>query len=180
MPGLTVIRPTDANETVSAWAYALMQKDEPVALVLSRQNLPVFTETEGNLENLSKGAYILKDSSKTPDVILIATGSEVELAVKVKDELEKEGINVRVVAMPSWELFERQSPEYKEYVLPKTVTKRVSIEMGSTLGWERYVGLEGKAIGIDTFGASGPGSEVAASFGFTVDNIVKQVKELFN
>lgn len=178
IPGLTVIRPTDANETVSAWAYALKEKNEPVALVLSRQNLAVFPETENNLVELSKGAYILRDSKGTPDVILIATGSEVELAVQAKEELEKQGVNVRVVAMPSWELFEKQSSEYKEEILPRAVTNRVSIEMGTSLGWERYVGLDGKILAIDTFGASGPGVEVLEYFGFSVKSVVEQVKNL--
>lgn len=180
IPGLTVIRPSDANETVSAWAYTLSRKDEPVAIVLTRQNLPVFKETaEGNVEALSKGAYILKDSMKaSPDVILIATGSEVALAVQAKEELDKQGVDARVVAMPSWELFEKQTQEYKELVLPRSVTKRVAIEMGSPFGWERYVGLDGKIIGMDTFGASGPGEEVLERFGFTVDNIVQTVTKL--
>ncbi|MCK2000413.1 transketolase [[Brevibacterium] frigoritolerans] len=180
IPGLTVIRPTDANETVSAWAYALKEKKEPVALVLSRQNLNVFPETENNLVEISKGAYILRDSEGTPDVILMATGSEVELAVQAKEELEKQGVNVRVVAMPSWELFEKQTKEYKEWILPRSVTNRLAIEMGASLGWERYVGLDGKIIAIDTFGASGPGGEVLEYFGFTVKNVVEQVKKLIN
>lgn len=179
IPGLTVIRPTDANETMSAWAYSLSQKDEPVALVLSRQNLPVFKKTEHNLDDLSKGAYILKDSVEETSIILIATGSEVELAVQAREELLRQGLlGVRVVAMPSWELFEKQSKEYKEFVLPRSVTKRVAIEMGITLGWERYIGLNGKVIGLNTFGASGAGAEVLEHFGFTVDNILKVTKEI--
>lgn len=179
IPGLTVIRPSDANETASAWAYSLSKKDEPVALVLSRQNLEVFEETKGNVEALSKGAYVLKEAEGTPEVILIATGSEVELAVKAREELIKQGlIGVRVVAMPSWELFEKQPKEYKESILPRSVKNRVAIEMGTTLGWERYVGLDGAIVGIDTFGASGPGSEVLNYFGFTVDNVVTVAKDL--
>lgn len=179
IPGLTVIRPSDANETASAWAYSLSKKDEPVALVLSRQNLEVFEETKGNVEALSKGAYVLKEAEGTPEVILIATGSEVELAVKAREELVKQGVKgVRVVAMPSWELFEKQSKEYKESILPKSVKNRVAIEMGTTLGWERYVGLDGAIVGIDTFGASGPGAEVLNYFGFTVDNVVAVTKGL--
>ena len=132
--------------------------DGPVALVLSRQNLPVFEETKGNIENLSKGAYVLTETNENPDVILMATGSEVSLAVNAKAELEKENVSVRVVAMPSWELFNSQSKEYKEQVLPSSVTKRVAIEMGISLGWDRYVGHEGKIISIETFGASGTGA----------------------
>ncbi|WP_394555268.1 transketolase (plasmid) [Priestia aryabhattai] len=179
IPDLTVIRPSDANETASAWAYSLSKKDEPVALVLSRQNLEVFEETKGNVEALSKGAYVLKEAEGTPEVILIATGSEVELAVKAREELIKQGLKgVRVVAMPSWELFEKQPKEYKESILPRSVKNRVAIEMGTTLGWERYVGLDGAIVGIDTFGASGPGAEVLNYFGFTVDNVVTVAKGL--
>ncbi|WP_342044415.1 transketolase [Bacillus sp. OTU530] len=178
IPGLTVIRPSDANETASAWAYALQQTDGPVALVLSRQNLPVFHETEANLENLSKGAYVLTQTDEHPNVILIATGSEVSLAVNAKAELEKEDVSVRVVAMPSWELFDRQSKEYKELVLSAAVTKRVALEMGISLGWERYVGFEGKILSIETFGASGTGAEVMELFGFTTANVVQTAKGL--
>ncbi|MBM7651368.1 transketolase [Neobacillus cucumis] len=178
IPGLTVIRPTDANETASAWAYALQQTEGPVALVLSRQNLPVFNETKANLENLSKGAYVLTETNSIPYVILIATGSEVSLAVNAKNELEKENISVRVVAMPSWELFEKQSAEYKEAVLPSSVTKRVAIEMGIRLGWERFVGFEGKVLSIETFGASGDGGAVMKHFGFTTENVVNITKKV--
>ncbi|MGG1679083.1 transketolase [Neobacillus sp. NRS-1170] len=178
IPGLTVIRPSDANETASAWAYALKQTDGPVALVLSRQNLPVFQETQANLDNLSKGAYVLTQTNDQPEVILIATGSEVSLAINTKAELEKENLSVRVVAMPSWELFDRQPKEYKELVLPASVTKRVALEMGISLGWERYVGLEGKVLSIETFGASGTGAAVMELFGFTTENVVRTAKSL--
>lgn len=178
IPGLTVIRPSDANETASAWAYALQNSEGPVALILSRQNLPVFEETKANIESLSKGAYVLTETNENPDVILIATGSEVSLAAGAKLELEKAEVSVRVVAMPSWELFDRQTQEYKESVLPSSVTKRVSIEMGISLGWERYVGLEGKMISIETFGASGTGEAVMELFGFTIENVVQTAKNL--
>jgi transketolase len=180
IPGLTVIRPSDANETASAWAYALNQTDGPIALVLTRQNLPVFQETKANIENLSKGAYVLTQTNENPDVLLIATGSEVSLAVNAKVELEKEEISVRVVAMPSWELFNRQSNEYKEFVLPSSVSKRLALEMGISLGWERYVGAEGRVLSIETFGASGTGAEVMKLFGFTVENVVQTTKSLLN
>ena len=180
IPGLTVIRPSDANETASAWAYALQQTEGPVALVLSRQNLPVFEETKGNLENLSKGAYVLTQTNEKPDMILIATGSEVSLATNVKTELEKESVSVRVVAMPSWELFSHQSKDYQEQILPSSLTKRVSLEMGISLGWERYVGPEGKIVSIDTFGASGTGAEVMKLFGFTTENVVQLTKSVLN
>ncbi|QGQ45257.1 transketolase [Metabacillus sediminilitoris] len=178
IPGLTVIRPSDANETASAWGYALNQTEGPVALVLSRQNLPVFDETQANIENLSKGAYVLTQTNENPDVILLATGSEVSLAVSAKAELEKDHVSVRVVAMPSWELFSRQSDEYKEQVLPSSITNRVAIEMGISLGWERYVGMDGKIVSIETFGASGTGAAVMELFGFTTENIVQTTKTL--
>lgn len=180
IPGLTVIRPSDANETASAWAYALQQTDGPVVLVLSRQNLPVFDETKANIKNLSKGAYVLTQTNENPDVILIATGSEVSLATSAKAKLEEDDVSVRIVAMPSWELFDRQSKEYKESVLPSSVTKRVSLEMGVSLGWERYVGQEGKILSIDTFGASGTGAEVMNLFGFTTENVVQITKNVLN
>jgi transketolase len=178
IPGLTVIRPSDANETASAWAYALTQKEGPVALVLSRQNLPVYEATKANREDVAKGAYILAETNGKPDVILIGTGSEVSLAVNAKAELEKDNLSVRVIAMPSWELFERQSETYKQSILPDSVSKRIAIEAGISLGWERYTGLSGKVLSIDTFGASGPGNAVMEHFGFSVDNVVRITKEL--
>ncbi|MBV7509119.1 transketolase [Bacillus sp. sid0103] len=180
IPGLTVIRPSDANETASAWAYALQQTEGPVALILSRQNLPVYNKTKANLDNISKGAYILTETTSTPNVILLATGSEVSLAVNAKTELEKENISVRIVAIPSWELFNQQSSEYKEFVLPSSITKRVAIEMGISLGWERFVGFEGKILSIETFGASGEGNAVMKQFGFTTENVVQITKSVLN
>ncbi|MFC5648719.1 transketolase [Paenibacillus solisilvae] len=178
IPGLTVIRPTDANETASAWAYALQQNEGPVALVLSRQNLPVYEATKANVEGIAKGAYVLTETNNQPDVILIGTGSEVSLAVSAKAELEKDNISVRVVAMPSRELFNRQSEAYKQSVLPASVTKRLAIEAGISMGWERYTGPSGNVLSIDTFGASGPGTEVMEYFGFSTDNVVRLTKEL--
>lgn len=178
IPGLTVIRPSDANETASAWAYALTQKEGPVALVLSRQNLPVYAETQGNREQVAKGGYVLTETNASPDVILIATGSEVSLAVNAKAELEKDNVSVRVVAMPSRELFDRQPEAYKQSVFPDAAPARVAIEAGISLGWERYVGPRGKVLSVDTFGASGASGEVMAYFGFTVDNVVRLAKEL--
>ncbi|MCQ6562831.1 transketolase [Paenibacillus mendelii] len=178
IPGLTVIRPTDANETANAWAYALQQNEGPVALVLSRQNLPIYEATKGNVEAVAKGAYVLTETNSQPDVILIGTGSEVSLAVNAKAELEKEQISVRVVAMPSRELFDRQPEAYKQSVLPASVTKRLAIEAGISLGWDRYTGPSGKVLSIDTFGASGPGTEVMEHFGFSVDNVVRLTKQL--
>ncbi|MDQ0885878.1 transketolase [Paenibacillus sp. V4I9] len=178
IPGLTVIRPSDANETASAWAYALQNKNGPVALVLSRQNLPVYNATKENLEEVKKGAYILTETDAHPNLILIATGSEVSLAVNAKSELEKGHVSVRVVAMPSMELFNQQPATYKETVLPSSVTKRLSIEAGISMGWERYVGTQGQMIAINTFGASGAGPEVMAYFGFSVENVVRISKDL--
>ncbi len=180
IPELTVIRPTDANETASAWAYALQQAEGPVALILSRQNLPVYNETKANIENVSKGAYVLTETNSTPEVILIATGSEVSLAVSAKEELEKENRSVRVVAMPSWELFNKQSSDYKEAILPSSISKRVAIESGISMGWERFVGAEGKIVSIETFGASGTGPAVMEQFGFTTENLVQNAKSLLN
>jgi transketolase len=180
IPGLTVIRPTDANETASAWAYALEQQEGPVALVLSRQNLPIFEATKANKANLAKGGYVLADSEGKPDVVLVATGSEVSLAVNAKSALAQEGISARVVAMPCRELFDRQPEDYKQSVLLGADTKRLVIESGISLGWDRYAGPNGRVLSIETFGASGPGSEVMAHFGFSVDNVVRLVKELLN
>nr|WP_309101387.1 transketolase [Fredinandcohnia onubensis] len=180
IPGLTVIRPTDANETASAWAYALQQTEGPVALILSRQNLPVYNETRANLENVSKGAYVLTETNSAPEVILIATGSEVSLAVSTKEELEKENRSVRVVAMPSWELFNKQPSDYKETILPSSISKRIAIESGISMGWERFVGTEGKIVSIESFGASGSGPEVMAQFGFTTENVVQITKSLLH
>ncbi|MDR6550255.1 transketolase [Paenibacillus qinlingensis] len=178
IPGLTVIRPSDANETASAWAYALENKNGPVALVLSRQNLPVYSATKANVEDLKKGAYILSETNAQPDLILIGTGSEVSLAVNAKQELEKDNISVRVVAMPSMELFERQSATYKETVLPSSITNRLSIEAGISMGWERYVGPRGQILAINTFGASGAGPDVMAHFGYSVENVTRLSKGL--
>lgn len=178
IPGLTVIRPSDANETASAWAYALTQQEGPVALVLSRQNLPTYEQTKANREQVAKGAYVLAETNAQPDLILIATGSEVSLAVNAMAELEKDNVSVRVVAMPSRELFDRQPEDYKQSVLPDAAAKRVSIEAGISLGWDRYVGKEGKVLSIDTFGASGAGGAVMDYFGFSVSNVVRIAKEL--
>lgn len=178
IPGLTVLRPADANETAAAWKYAMLHTEEPTALVLTRQNLPVLQETENCYDSLSKGAYILSDSEGSPDLILLATGSEVSLTLEAKAKLTQEGYNVRVVSMPSWNLFEQQDAAYKEHVLPPSVKKRLAVEMAYPLGWERYVGDEGEIIGISTFGASAPGSTIMKEFGFTVENVVDKAKKL--
>ncbi|WJH37432.1 transketolase [Paenibacillus sp. CC-CFT747] len=178
IPGLTVIRPSDANETASAWAYALQQTEGPVALVLSRQNLPVLEATKGNLEGVARGGYILEETNGQPDLILIATGSEVSLALNTKAELEQQQLSVRVVAMPCREQFDRQPDAYQEQVLPDSVTKRLVMEAGISLGWDRYAGAEGKVLSIESFGASGPGGAVMESFGFSVSNAVRLAKEI--
>ena len=177
MPDFTVFRPCDRTETALAWEYAIESKDEPTALVLTRQNLP---QMAGSSKEALKGAYILEDSDKeTPDGIIIASGSEVNLAVSAKAELKNAGIDVRVVSMPSMDVFEKQSDEYKESVLPKSVRKRVAVEALSDFGWYRYVGLDGKVICMKTFGASGPANQLFEHFGFTVENVVNTVKSLF-
>lgn len=173
MPGFTVYRPADGKETAAAW-YTALTNDGPTALVLTRQNLPDLG-TDG--KDALKGAYILKDS-ENPDVLLMATGSEVQLINEAYTILKEKGINARVVSMPSWEVFEKQSEEYKNSVLPKNITKRVAVEAASSFGWHKYTGLEGKVISIDTFGASGPAEILFEKFGFTVDNVVKTVESI--
>jgi len=176
IPNFTVIRPADAKETAAAWYAALTRKNSPTALVLTRQNLPLFKETS---KEALKGGYILVDSDKeVPDAILIATGSEVGLAYEARKQLKEEGIDVRVVSMPSTDIFEEQSEEYKESVLPNGVRARLVIEAGSSFGWHKYVGLDGDVLTIDTFGASGPAEVLFKEFGFTVDNVVEKVKRL--
>lgn len=176
LPNFTVYRPCDATETAAAWAYAVTSKKTPTALVLTRQNLP---QMAGSSKEALKGAYVIADSAKNvPDAILIASGSEVSLAVDAKAELIKDGIDVRVVSMPSMDVFEQQSDEYKESVLPKSVRKRVAIEALSDFGWGRYVGLDGAYVTMHSFGASAPAATLFKEFGFTVENVVRTVKEL--
>lgn len=174
MPNFTVYRPADATECIAAWYYAITSSETPTALVLSRQNLP---QLKGSSKEALKGAYIIADSDKeTPDAIIIGTGSEVQLGVAAKEELLKEGIDVRVVSMPSMDVFEKQSDEYKESILPKNVRARVAVEALSYFGWDRYVGLDGAIVAMDSFGASAPANILFDKFGFTVDNVVKAVK----
>jgi transketolase len=180
IPGLTVIRPGDANETAQAWRQALLSSG-PAALILSRQKLPVLDRTQyPSAEELSKGAYVLADSDGAPQVILIATGSEVHLALEARKRLMSEGVAARVVSMPSWELFEAMPEDYKNQVLPPDVSARVAVEAGIPMGWERYVGSGGEIIGISRFGASAPGGVNLEKFGFTVDNVVEKARELMN
>jgi transketolase len=180
IPGMTVLRPGDANETSAAWHYAISHNDTPFALVLTRQNLPVLPGTdELAYANLHRGAYVLSDAENgKPQAQILATGSEVQLAIGAQKKLAAEGIQVRVVSMPSWELFEKQSQEYKDSVILPEVKPRLAVEMAYPLGWERYVGDGGAILGINTFGASAPGDKIIAEYGFTVDNVVSKVKAL--
>lgn len=179
IPGLTVIRPADANETAFAWQAAIEGKARPTALALTRQNLPVIDRTKmAGAENTLKGAYILYDCEDTPDLIIIATGSEVYMSYEAALELNENGIKTRVVSMPSHQLFDMQSEEYKESVLPKEIKARLSVEAGIKQGWEKYTGDLGDSISLDTFGASAPYEVLYEKFGFTKENIVKRAEEL--
>ena len=181
IPNMIVLRPADANETTEAWRISMQRYETPVALILSRQKLPVLDQdTMGSArEGVAKGAYVLKDADNgQPELILIGTGSEVSLALEAQEALTKEGVAVRVVSMPSWELFEMQDADYQHKVLPPNVRKRIAIEAGSPIGWHKYVTDEGTTISMNSFGESGPGEEVMAHFGFTVDNVVQQAREL--
>jgi transketolase len=182
IPGITVLRPADANETSEAWRFALNHQEGPTALVLTRQNLPIL---EGSAElakaNLSKGAYVISDAPNgKPDAQILATGSEVQLGVAAQKILAAEGIHVRVVSIPSFELFEKQSKEYKDSVILPHVKKRLAVEMAFPLGWERYTGDEGSILGISTFGASAPGDKVLSEYGFTPENVAARVKALLS
>jgi transketolase len=178
IPGLDTIRPCDANEVAAAWRAIVAAPGHPTALILSRQALPTLDRSKyASADGVARGAYVLADSA-APQVILIATGSEVSLAVGAYEQLKQEGIAARVVSMPSWFRYELQSDEYKESVLPKAVTARLAVEMGGEIGWDRYVGLAGKTITMSTFGASAPLAKLQDKFGFTVDNVVKQAKAL--
>ncbi len=182
MPGLSIIRPADANETAAAWNIAVSSEQTPTVLVLSRQNLPVLEKSkELAMEGVKKGAYTVSPATKPEaDAILIASGSEVSLAVSSQMQLLSQGIDVAVVSMPSFDLFEKQDAAYKASVLPKTVKKRVGIEMGASFGWHKYIGDEGEMIAIDTFGASAPGERVMKEYGFTEENVIAKVKSILN
>ncbi len=177
IPGLTVIRPADAQETADAWHEAIKKTSGPVALILSRQKLPVL-ERISQAGNLSGGAYILSDCDGNPDAILIATGSEMHIAVEAQEKLAKKGIPTRVVSMPSWEMFEEKSASYRNRIRPPKVKTRVAIEAGTTMGWEKYVGNDGAVIGISQFGASAPGDVVLEKYGITSNNIIQKVLEI--
>jgi transketolase len=180
MPGLTMFRPGDANEVVEAYRYVMQLRHRPALLALSRQPLPTLDRSKyAPASGVARGAYVLADAPDgKPDIILIATGSELSLAADAHERLRSEGIRSRVVSMPSWDVFEREPQTYRESVLPPDVTARVAIEQASTFGWERYVGSTGRVIGMHTFGASAPLKALQKEFGFTVDNVVTTAKAL--
>jgi len=180
IPGLVTLRPGDANEVVEAYRFVMQLHHEPAVLVLSRQAMPTLDRTKyAPASGVARGAYVLADSpDKSPEVILIASGSEVGLAVQAHEKLTAEGIRSRVVSMPSWEIFDHQPQGYRDSVLPPGVTARVAIEQGSTFGWERYVGLRGRIIGMKTFGASAPLKELQRKFGFEPEQVVAAATEL--
>jgi transketolase len=180
IPGLVTLRPADANEVVEAYRYIMHLRHQPAVLALSRQPLPTLDRNKyASASGVARGAYILADApGGDPEVILIASGSEVSLAVDAHEKLIAEGIRSRVVSMPSWEIFEHQPDEYRERVLPAKVTARISVEQASTFGWERYVGSSGRMIGMKTFGASAPLKELQRKFGFEPGRVVQVAKEL--
>jgi len=180
MPNLWVVRPGDAHEAVEAWRLAMSRQDGPVALVLTRQKLPVLNRTRfASAGGVSHGAYVLADPpGRAPDAIVIATGSEIHVALAAYERLLREGIWTRVVSMPCWEVFERQGESYRELVLPSRITARVSLEAGATFGWHRWVGDRGASLGIDHFGASAPGEVNMREFGFTPERVAELVLTL--
>ena len=180
IPGLVTLRPADANEVVEAWRVIMELRHEPAALILSRQSLPTLDRSQyASAAGVSKGAYILADADDgRPDVVLLATGSEVSLCVDAHEQLKEDSLKSRVVSMPSWELFEKQSQDYRDRVLPPEIVARVSVEQASTLGWDRYVGPHGRIIGMQTFGASAPEEALQKKFGFEPDKVVEAAKEL--
>ena len=179
VPNLTVIRPADANETAQAWRVALEHSGGPVALILTRQNVPTIDQEKyAKASNVEKGAYILSDSEGDPQAILMGSGSEVHLLLEAQVKLKSESINTRVVSFPSWELFDAQSAEYKEKVFPKKIRKRLAVEAGSPIGWCKYITDDGDVIGISKFGESAPGEEVMKEYGFSVENVITKAKAL--
>jgi len=180
MPNMSVWRPCDTVETAVAWKYALENETGPTSLVLTRQGLPHQPRNAGQIAAAARGAYVLKDCDGAPSIILIATGSEVELAVSAADALAADGVNARVVSMPSTDVFDAEDADYRESVLPAAVTARVAIEAGVTAGWWRYVGTQGQVVGLDRFGESAPANELFEHFGFTTDNVVAVAKDVLN
>ena len=180
VPRLVVIRPCDANETAYAWRFAIESRDRPVALILTRQDVPTLDRSRyASAAELKRGAYILAEAANgRPEIILVATGSEVGLIVDAQRELEKQNIQTRVVSMPSWELFDAQAEEYRSSVFPPSIRTRLAVEAGATQGWHRYVGDLGEVIGLDHFGASAPASVLMREFGFTVENVCQRALAL--
>jgi transketolase len=178
VPGLVLLRPADANEAVEAWKVIMQLQQQPAALVLTRQAVPTFDRTKyGPASGVAKGAYILADAPDgKPEVILMATGSEVSLCIAAYEQLVSEGIRARVVSMPSWDIFEKQDESYKQHVLPPEVKARVGVEQASTFGWSQYVGPSGRIIGMRTFGASAPIKDVLKKFGFTSDHVAEAAR----
>ncbi len=180
IPGLTVIRPADACETAAGWRCALENRDGPTALILTRQKLPILAETaERAAEGVPRGAYVLADAEgAAPEIILIASGSEVSVALEARRQLAEEGVAARVVSMPSWELFEAQPQSYRHSILPPAIERRVVIEAASPLGWERYAGPGGRILGLEGFGQSAPWQELAEAFGFTSSRVAEAARSL--
>jgi transketolase len=181
VPRIVVIRPGDANETAVAWRVAIETSQRPTVLALSRQNVPTLDRSQyASADGLRHGAYVLKDCQGEPQLILIGTGAETGLVVQAAEKLSGEGLRVRVVSMPSWELFEAQDRSYRDSVLPPNVHARLAVEAGSPQGWDRWVGLRGDVLGVERFGASAPGSEMLKQYGFTVENVVARAKALLS
>jgi transketolase len=179
IPHLVVIRPCDANEVVEAWRTAVKNREGPTLMALTRQKIPILDRTRfASAEGLSKGAYVLADLGGKPELILMASGSEVNLIVHAGERLVEEGVGVRLVSFPSWELFEKQSPEYRNSVLPPEITGRIAVEAGVSQGWCRWVGEKGRTVTLDRFGASAPGKVIFEEFGFTVENVLSMAREI--
>jgi len=178
VPGLVLIRPADANEVVEAWKVIMQLKHEPAALVLTRQAVPTFDRTKyASAAGVAKGAYVLADAADgKPQAILMSSGSEVQLCIAAYERLKTEGVKARVVSMPSWAIFEKQSEEYKQQVFPREVKARVAVEQASTFGWSQYVGPQGKVIGMHTFGSSAPLKDVLKKFGFSPDRVIEAAR----
>lgn len=176
IPNYTVIRPCDTNETAAAWYLAIKRKESPTGLIFTRQN----TKPLGDAKKALKGGYVVKDCDNTPDIIIIATGSEVGISVEASEMLAKDGINARVVSMPSFEIFEEQDQQYKDSILPKNVTKRLGVEAGCSFGWHKYIGIDGEMVSMDNFGASAPFNKLFEKYGFTAENVYNKAKKLLN
>ena len=180
MPNMSVWRPCDTVETAVAWRHAIERRDGPTSLVLTRQGVPFHARTAGQIADVARGGYVLRDAAGAPDIVLIATGSEVALAVAAAEILQHDGVKTRVVSMPCADVFDDQDDSYRESVLPASVSAKVAIEAGVTDCWWRYVGSGGRVIGLDRFGASAPANELFEFFGFTTDNVVAVAKDLLN